>query len=187
MSRVDRLIHCYQHFVELPWEERLSGAERVWFLVYDKIDERRIRARIDEFEIATTRAGHGWKLCDLTDSFPRWMAEQDYKESYFEDPEALELLLPDYHEHVVEQVHAALAAEDVGPDTVVALLGIASLFGFTRASKVLEDAKVKGSIAGRLLVFFPGEHEDNNYRLLDARDGWNYMAVPITAHEGAET
>jgi len=35
-------------------------------------------------------------------------------------------------------------------------------------------------IAGRLLVFFPGEHEGNSYRLLDARDGWNYLAIPIT-------
>jgi len=29
-------------------------------------------------------------------------------------------------------------------------------------------------------VFFPGQLEQNNYRLLDARDGWNYMAVPIS-------
>ena len=33
----------------------------------------------------------------------------------------------------------------------------------------------------RLLVFFPGSYEDNNYRLLDGYDGWNYLAVPITA------
>ena len=37
---------------------------------------------------------------------------------------------------------------------------------------------------GRLLVFFPGVYEQNNYRLLDARDGWNYLAFPITASEG---
>jgi len=43
---------------------------------------------------------------------------------------------------------------------------------------------VESSIRGRLLVFFPGEYENNNYRLLDARDGWNYLAVPITAREG---
>jgi len=183
MSRIDRLIQRYQHFVELPWEERLSGAQRVWFVVYDKTDERRIRARIDEFELVTTKAGHDWKMCDLTDSFPQWMAEQEYKESYFEDPEALDLLLPDFHEHVVEQVRSVLDADDVGPDTVVAVLGIASIFGFTRASKVVQA--LAGNIPGRLLVFFPGEHEDNNYRLLDARDGWNYMAVPITAHDGA--
>ena len=39
---------------------------------------------------------------------------------------------------------------------------------------------VNDAIAGRLLVFFPGEHEGNSYRLLDARDGWNYLAIPIT-------
>jgi hypothetical protein len=34
-----------------------------------------------------------------------------------------------------------------------------------------------------LLVFFPGQFDNNNYRLLDARDGWNYLAVPITADQ----
>jgi hypothetical protein len=36
------------------------------------------------------------------------------------------------------------------------------------------------AVAGRLLIFFPGGHEGNSYRLLDARDGWNYLATPIT-------
>jgi hypothetical protein len=44
--------------------------------------------------------------------------------------------------------------------------------------------KVVNDIRGRLLVFFPGEYEDNIYRLLDARDGWSYLAVPITLHNG---
>ena len=183
-NRVDRLIRRYERFVELPWEQMLAGAQRVWFAVYNKTDERRIRARLDEFSIATTRAEHGWKVCDLTDSFPRWMADQDYRESYFEEPENLELLLPEFHEQVVAQLRVVLEEDDVGPETVVAVGGIASLFGFTRVSKVVNE--VAGCIRGRLLVFFPGEHEDNNYRLLDARDGWNYMAVPITAHDGAE-
>ena len=44
----------------------------------------------------------------------------------------------------------------------------------------------RAQIRGRLVVFFPGHLERSNYRLLDARDGWNYMAVPITLHsEGA--
>jgi len=34
------------------------------------------------------------------------------------------------------------------------------------------------------LVFFPGERDGSNYRLLDARDGWNYLATPIAAQEG---
>jgi hypothetical protein len=96
-SKVDRLIRRYERFAELPWERRLAGAQRVWFVVYDKNDERRIRARIDEFEIATTRAAHGWKLCDLTNSFPRWMAAQEYRDSYFEDPASLDILLPEFH------------------------------------------------------------------------------------------
>ena len=38
------------------------------------------------------------------------------------------------------------------------------------------------AIQGRLAVFFPGAYAQNHYRLLDARDGWNYLAVPITLH-----
>ena len=38
---------------------------------------------------------------------------------------------------------------------------------------------VNDATAGRLLVFFPGDVENNNFRLLDARDGWDYMAVVI--------
>jgi hypothetical protein len=30
---------------------------------------------------------------------------------------------------------------------------------------------VNDTIAGRLLIFFPGDHEGSSYRLLDARDG----------------
>ena len=43
---------------------------------------------------------------------------------------------------------------------------------------------VETHIRGRLLVLFPGVYEQNNYRLLDARDGWNYLAIPITSSEG---
>jgi hypothetical protein len=31
-----------------------------------------------------------------------------------------------------------------------------------------------------LLVLFPGTYENNNYRLLDGYDGWNYLATSIT-------
>jgi hypothetical protein len=62
----------------------------------------------------------------------------------------------------------------------VAIFGVGALFGFTRVSRVLKI--VEPSIKGRLAVFFPGTFDNNNYRLLDARDGWNYLAVPITLH-----
>jgi len=54
---------------------------------------------------------------------------------------------------------------------------IAPRFGLTRASSLID--KVVGNIPGRLLVTFPGVHRGGIYRLLDARDGWNYLAVPI--------
>ena len=63
-------------------------------------------------------------------------------------------------------------------NTVVAVLGVATLFGLARFSEVLR--KVDRDIRGRLLVFFPGQYDHNNYRLLDARDDWNYLAIPIT-------
>ncbi|MCA9057798.1 MAG: DUF1788 domain-containing protein, partial [Planctomycetaceae bacterium] len=60
--------------------------------------------------------------------------------------------------------------------------GAASLYGFTRISEVLKH--VEGDIRGRLVLFFPGDHDQNNYRLMDARDGWNYLTVPITLNDG---
>jgi hypothetical protein len=70
---------------------------------------------------------------------------------------------------------------EAGPDTVIALLGVGTLFGLARVSSVVEG--LKDSVEGRLLVFFPGEYhpETHTYRLLDARDGWNYLAVPLLA------
>lgn len=184
MSRVDQLVERYQTHVKYAWERNLAAPQRVWFVVYDKSDERRIRARLEDFEIATKQAGHQWKLCDLTDSFPRWMAAHEYRESYFEDPEAMEIQLKEFGKHVIQELHDALQADGVDTDTVVAVVGIAGLFGYTRASGVIE--KADNHIRGRLAVFFPGAHEDKNYRLLDARDGWNYLGVPITAHDETE-
>jgi hypothetical protein len=111
------------------------------------------------------------------------MADQEYREAYFESPEDLRCPHPDFEEFVANLVRRVLeAADDV---TVVGLTGVASLFGFTRVSRLME--MIQDSIRGRLLVFFPGEYGDNNYRLLDARDGWNYHAVPITSATGLET
>ncbi len=184
MSRVDRLLRAYERFVALPWEPNLAGAQRVWFAVYDKAEERRVRARLTEFELATKRAGHDWTHLDLTNAAARWMAAQEYREAYFEDPSDLDLILPEFETTVVGQVRAVLADAQVTDQTVVAVSGIGCLFGFTKVSAVIQTAAPH--IRGRLLVFFPGEHENNNYRLLDARDGWNYMAVPIMAQQHTE-
>jgi hypothetical protein len=66
------------------------------------------------------------------------------------------------------------------------VLGAGSLLGFARVSRVLH--LVEHQVRGRLLVFFPGTRDtNNNYRLLDARDGWNYLAMPIEASAGSTT
>ena len=90
--------------------------------------------------------------------------------------------LTEFKENVARKIIAALESVPHAEDTVVAISGVASLFGFLRISEVLP--LVESHIRGRLLVFFPGVYEQDNYRLLDARDGWNYHAVPITPAEG---
>ncbi len=181
MSEIDGLLKAYCDFVHLPWDRALSGPEKVWFVIYDPAQERRLRLRLPEFEMATKSAGHPWAQIDLTDSFAEWMANHEYREAYFEQPEDMEIALSEFTQHVVASVSACLTAPGVDETTVVAITGLASLFGLTYASTVLEH--VNASVRGRLLVFFPGRHDGSNYRLLDARDGWNYLAIPITAND----
>ena len=182
MSRIDKLLERYKAHIALPWRQDLAGAEKAIFIVYDKADERRLRTRMGRFEEATEATGHGWVPCDLTDAFAKWMADLDYQESYFESPEDLELKLDeDFPRHLADRVRERLALSDADANAVVAVTGVASLFGFARVSDLMQA--VENDIRGRLVVFFPGEYENSNYRLLDARDGWNYLAVPITVHD----
>jgi hypothetical protein len=185
MSQIERLIQNYDNRVSLPWDRNLAGPQRVWFAVYNKTEERRLRRRMEEFEISTKRARHGWLTIDLTDAFAMWLSNHEYRDGYFENPEHLEGESPgmdDFKEALVQQVMDVLTSPKADDSTVVAIYGVASLFGFLKTSELV--AKVESVIRGRLLVFFPGEHENNTFRFLDARDGWNYLAVPITSDEG---
>jgi len=182
MSRIEGLLKAYEAFVQQPWPPNLSGAERVWFAVYEPSQERRLLFRLQEFETVTKRAGHGWRHLDISGLFADWMGNHRYREAYFEDPEAMDLALQDVAQHVADRVLAALCAPEADRDTVVALSGVGTLFGLARTSDVIE--RVAPSIQGRLLVFFPGRYERAQYRLFDARDGWNYLAVPIIAKNG---
>jgi hypothetical protein len=177
MNQIEQLLTAYRDFVSLPWQKNLAGAQKVWFLVYHPSQERRLQFRISEFELATQTAGHDWSHLDLTPTFANWMANHKYREAYFQQPELMRLALNGYEKYVSNAIKDVLIEAD--ENTVVALSGIASLFGLTYASTVLEP--VISNVRGRLLVFFPGRYENNVYRLLDARDGWNYLAIPITA------
>lgn len=186
MSRVDLLRKNYQRLCGLPWDDKLAGPQRVWIAVYDKEDERKLRLRIGLFEEATHQTGHRWRAIDLTDAFADWLCSPPYAAyaaSYFEAPSRLgQAPLAAFRQFVARRVNEALDTAEAPEDTVVAVAGVASLFGFARISEVLP--LVEPRIRGRLLIFFPGVYEQDNYRLLDARDGWNYLAIPITSSEG---
>jgi hypothetical protein len=183
VSIIEQRLRAYDRFVRLPWKNGLAGSEKVWMVIYPPSEERRLRRRIQEFELATTGAGHRWKGLDLTPLFARWMAENPYREQYFKAPQTMDLALGDFATFVGDHVRTALESNDVDERTVVALVGAGSLFGLgpVRLSKLVED--VERSIKGRLVVFFPGERDGHNYRLLGARDGWSYLAIPIDETE----
>lgn len=179
MSTIEGLIKAYEQYVAIPWDSHLAGPQKVWFVVYEPAQERRLRLRIGEFETRTRAAGHDWHHVDLTSEFARWMAAHEYRDAYFEHPEDMDFALVDFEEYLSAQVVEEL--QGVDQQSVVALSGLASLFGLTRVSTLIEA--VAPHVRGRLVAFFPGQYEHTTYRLLDARDGWNYLAVPIRATE----
>jgi hypothetical protein len=88
-SKVAKLVSAYRQHLTVPWQAGLAAIQRVIFAVYDKADELRLRANVEEFALATQQAGKQWLLLDLTNAFPEWMAAQEYRDAYFESPEDL--------------------------------------------------------------------------------------------------
>lgn len=177
MSKIERLIQSYSKYISVPWRD-VAVAQRVIFCVYDQKSERLLRAKIDEFEIATRQARHEWAIYDLTNTFAIWLASQKYAKSYFQSPHLLPTLLPNYLLFIADGFQAFLQKNNIGSDFVVAIKGVGSLFGLLKVKEVVD--KFAPMVSGRLLIFFPGSYENNNYRLLDGYDGWNYLAVAIT-------
>jgi hypothetical protein len=178
-NKLKRLADSFSSHIHVPWRDDAAALQRVIFCVYDETDELRLRARIDEFELATKEAGHGWHLFDLTNTFAVWLAAQRYSESYFKKPELISTVLPKYQKFIVSSFEEFLAQNQADENSVVALQGVGSLFGLTKVKGIVDQ--LAPLVKGRLVVFFPGSYENNNYRLLDAYDGWGYLAVPITA------
>lgn len=185
MNRIELLTKNYRRLCEYSWDRNVAGPQRVWLAVYDKEDERKLRLRLGLFEEATVQSNRRWKAVDLTDAFADWMCGPDnagYADSYFESPELLDdAVLADLKREVGRRIQSQLSELSHPEETVTAIYGIASLFGFLKVSELLP--LVESDVQGRLLVFFPGSYDGNVYRLLDARDGWNYHAFPITATE----
>lgn len=179
MGKIKKLLNTYEQFIQLPWRQDSAAEQRVIFCVYDQQDELSLRAKTEEFEIVTRRANHPWHLFDLTDSFALWLSKNRYAKSYFAQPEIVQTLTSNYLGFIVEEYQKFIEEKNVGASDVVALSGVASLFGMLKVKEVVD--KMAKLTKGRLVVFFPGSFENSNYRLLDAYDGWNYLAVPITA------
>jgi hypothetical protein len=179
MRAVDHLLSNYSRQVRLPWSANMAGQQRVWFAVYPPAEERRVRARLPQFETLTLAANHGWKNVDLTSLVPDFVAAHQYREKIFQEPQHLRA------GNALEKRATALVEEafltEEGDASVVAVTGLASLFDFMRVSSLIEA--IEDGIPGRLLVLFPGEYAGNVYRFMDARDGFNYLAVPITSTE----
>ena len=183
MGRIENLVNRYKNHIATPWQRNLAGDQKTIFVVYPKSDERRLRNRLVLFEIATKRVGHKWRSFDFTTTFAEWMSNLEYRDIYFEEPEAISMKLQsDFLLYTANQLRQTLTEKDVDENTVVAVYGVASLYGLIKVSLLLKE--VIHDIRGRLLLFFPGEYDNNNYRLLDIKDNWNYLAVPITSQNG---
>lgn len=180
MSAINRLLDNYRRQVQLPWSNNMAGKQRVWFAVYPPAEERRLRARLPQFEAVTLQAGHGWTPVDLTRLLPEWIAAHEYREAIFTEPEHFSAS-GEVESIAAERIRQACRSGDTDAAGVVTVIGLASLFDFVRVSRIIDS--VEDSIQGRLLVLFPGEYANNVYRFMDARDGFNYMAVPITSTE----
>ncbi len=177
MSTVDDLLGQFRRQVSLPWSRDTARDYRVWVMHYDRTLERRIQGRLHEFEALARQYGHGWATLSLVTLIAPWFAAHELFEGLVDQPDELPGLLPDFEAHVIATVGARMHA--LGEQDTLALSGAGALFGLMRASTLTE--KVAPEIKGRLLLLFPGRHLNGVYRLIDARDGWTYRAIPIPA------
>lgn len=148
--------------------------------IYDPTNERKVRARLGQFELVTKQLDRKWRLVNIEPVFAEWMAANKRRDQLFGNPKAIAPALSAYRKHLTEHVKAELNEAD--SQTVVALTGVGSLFGLWSVSELIQS--VAGNIQGILLVLFPGRHEGTTYRMMDARTSWNYLALPIEAKVG---
>jgi hypothetical protein len=172
---VEDLLAAFRTRLLVPWRPDEAAAGRVWMLWYDKGLERRVRGRLAEFRLLAEQSGKGWHEFDLAPEFGAWVASQAWFERAAKRPTTLGTVLPDFEAYLIGRLRERVS--QCGAADILALTGAASLFGLMRASTLI--GKVADAVPGRLLVTFPGTHQGGIYRLLDARDGWSYLAVPI--------
>lgn len=177
---IDKLLFAFETVLKQPWATNLSGKEKVWFLVYDPSEQRKVDFRYNDFLTIIAKANKKAVEISLKKVFAVWMATHEYKEEYFNDPDCLQDQLElNFKDYTVNFCLEELNKQGSDNNTVIILKDVSALYGFVRLSLVIDG--LSNYINGRMLVFFPGEYEKNQYRLLGARDGWNYLARPILA------
>lgn len=183
MTTAQTLLDRLKEHLALPWPDNVSARERVVMVVYPPSDERKLRRLIESGEFASEirTTGHGWQEFDLAPEFSSWLAGYEFSDRYLAKPERLwddKGNVRGLEEYLVTKI--AEAAKDMTANDVLALIGGGGLFGLHSVSTLIE--KIENLVPGRIVIFFPGEHDakNNSYRLLGAKDGWGYLAVSIT-------
>ena len=116
-------------------------------------------------------------LTDFRDHLTQRLDEVE-REDWFRNPGDIDLYAKTEWRDVLTKFFNEEVNRAAAPDrTVFALTGLMDLYDFMHVSELIEW--MLKSFPGYLLVFFPGEKEGNTYRFLDARAGWNYLAIPI--------
>jgi hypothetical protein len=184
MSKIDSLIESYRRHISMPYRKEKDLTQRTWIAVYPPEDELRLRSKIDEFEIATKDSGHRWQTIDFNHAIADWLdsvPEQKKKECLADDANTTDLANPQFKKYLSNRILSCIQAcpVEVVDKTVFAILGAMGIYDFAYISEVFEF--LPKNLPGNLLLFFPGEKEENIYKFLNARKGWNYMAVPILA------
>jgi hypothetical protein len=185
MTKIQRIKDAYVLQVKRPWQSGVSGSERVWMLVYEPSQERQVRAILPDLKLATVQAGHKWDEFDITDTFNCWIADHEHAEAFYGLPSDLtEHYLDEFQGFLVDRLKQQLSSQD--GNTIVALIGLGSLFPYRRASAVIK--RIDDDVPGRMLTLFPGSHDavTNNFHLLNARDGFNYRALVIDPTKDAK-
>lgn len=177
MATVDDLLGHFKRQASLPWSREIARDYRVWIMCYDKNLERRVQGRLHEFESIARSYGHGWSTINLATLVAPWFAANEFFDGLVAQPDELTGMLHDFEAHVVQCVKDELTK--LTANDILAVAGTGALFGLMRVSTLAEA--VADHIKGRLLLLYPGRHDNGSYRLLDARDGWTYRATPIPA------
>lgn len=185
MNRVDSLIESYKRHISMPYRKEKSLTQRTWIAVYPPEEELRLRIKLGEFEILTKDNGYEWSGIDLSDAIADWLDSLDERkkqECLANDKDTEDTAESLFKRHLVKVIENAIGKQKaVDCDkTVFAITGSMGIYDLTFISDVFED--LHKDTPGNLLLFFPGEKEGNIYKFLNARKGWNYMAVPILAN-----